>query len=311
MEKTSAVPVALWRWLPAWFRGLVRTMRPTQWTKNGFIFIPILFDRQITQVEPLARVLVAFLLFCLMSSAVYVLNDIVDVERDRLHPKKRHRPIAAGQLPMGIAIFAAVALPILSIGGALLYSLPLALVLVAYLAKDLAYSFYLKNVVILDVLTLASGFILRVVAGVVVITVTQFSPWLYVCVGMLALFLAVGKRRQELILLADSAQNVRATYRDYNMALLDDMLRMVTTGSVMAYVLYTVEARTSLGGAYMLLTIPLAIYGIFRYLYLIHVRGEGSAPDELLFRDKPLLVAVGLFVISAGIIIYVLPRLLT
>ncbi|MCS6873031.1 MAG: UbiA family prenyltransferase, partial [Anaerolineae bacterium] len=167
-----------------------------------------------------------------MSSAVYVLNDIIDVERDRLHPKKRHRAIPSGQLPMPIAIFAAISLPAVTLIGALFVSVPLTLVLIAYYAKDLAYSFYLKNVVIVDVITVASGFIMRVVAGVVVINVTNFSPWLYVVVGALALFLAVGKRRQELIMLAEAAQDVRATYKDYNLPLLDDMLRMVTNATL-------------------------------------------------------------------------------
>lgn len=304
--------IGMWRLLPAWLRGLVRTMRLKQWTKNGFVFIPILFDRQLSLSNPgpFLRVLAAFALFCLMSSAVYVLNDIVDVEKDKQHPKKKLRPIPSGQLPIPVAVVAAVALPILSIGGALLYSVPLALVLIVYYAKDLAYSFYLKNVVIVDVLVLASGFILRVLAGAVVITVTAFSPWLYVCVGMLALFLVVGKRRQELMLLAENATAHRATYREYNMPLLDEMLRMVTTASIMAYTLYTIEARTNLGGQAMMLTIPLAVFGIFRYLYLIHVKGEGGAPDEVLLRDRPLLMAVVLFVLMVGFIIYLLPKLL-
>jgi 4-hydroxybenzoate polyprenyltransferase len=310
VEKSAAASIPFWNLLPAWMRGLIRTMRPTQWTKNGFIFIPILFDRQITHLDPLLRVMVGFGLFCLTSSAVYLLNDIVDVERDRLHPKKKNRAIPSGQLPIPIAIVAAILLPVISIGGALFFSVPLALVMLAYYAKDLAYSFYLKNVVIIDVLTLASGFVLRVIAGVVVITVTQFSPWLYVCIGMAALFLAVGKRRQEMIMLADNAKEVRATYKEYNMALLDEMLRMVTTSLLMAYTLYTFEAPTNLGGQMMLLTVPIAIYGIFRYLYLIHVKGEGSAPDELLFKDKPLLFTAGLFVLAVGLIIYVLPKVL-
>lgn len=310
MEKSSAAAPASRRTVFAWLGGLLRTMRIKQWTKNGFIFIPILFDGKIAQLESLVRVIVAFALFCLLSSAVYVLNDLVDVERDRQHPKKRFRPIASGQLPIPIAVAAAIVLPVISIGAALIFSVPLGLVMIAYYAKDLAYSFYLKNVVLIDVLALASGFILRVIAGVVVITVTNFSPWLYVCMGMLALFLAVGKRRQEMLMMAENATAVRAAFKDYNMALLDDMLRMVMISLIMSYVLYTVEARTSMGGYYMLLTVPFAMYGIFRYLFLIHVRGEGSAPDEVLFKDRPLLVTVILFVLSTGAIIYLLPKML-
>jgi 4-hydroxybenzoate polyprenyltransferase len=304
-------PVAVWRLLPLWFRGLIRAMRPRQWVKNILIFIPIVFDRQLAHPEPLLRVTVASILFCLAASSIYLLNDVVDVERDRLHPKKRFRPVASGQLPIRLALILATVCPIIAVGVALAYSVPLAVVLIVYLVKQIAYSFYLKNVVLIDVLTLAAGYILRVVAGAVVISVTNFSPWLYVCIGMLSLFLAVGKRRQELILLGDGAPDVRATYKDYNMALLDDMLRMVTTGSIITYTLYTVEARTNLGGAAMLLTLPFAVYGIFRYLYLMHVKGEGGAPDELLFKDKPLLIIAVLFALAVGIIIYVVPHFMT
>jgi 4-hydroxybenzoate polyprenyltransferase len=181
----------------------------------------------------------------------------------------------------------------------------LAAILLIYLLKQIAYSFYLKHVVIVDVLILAAGYVLRVIAGVVVITVTNFSPWLYVCVGAGSLFLAVAKRRQELLRLGSGAQDIRMTYKEYNMALLDDMMRMVTTSSVITYTLYTVEAKTNLGGPAMLLTVPFVVYGVFRYLYLMHVKGEGGAPDELLFQDRPLLIDIILFVLLAGAIIYI------
>ncbi len=310
VKNSISTPKALWLLLPGWLRGLIRTMRLKQWTKNGFVFIPIFFDRQISHLDPLLRVLAAFVLFCIMSSAVYVLNDIVDVERDKQHPRKKHRPIASGLLPIPVAKVAAIALPVFSLGGALLFSPPLAIVLGLYYAKDLLYSFSLKNVVIVDVMVLASGFILRVVAGVVVINVTRFSPWLYVIIGMLALFLAVGKRRQELILLAERAHSHRATYKEYNLPLLDDMLRMVTTSVILTYTFYTFESQTALGGQWMLLTVPIAIYGIFRYLYLIHVKGEGGAPDEIVFKDRPLLISAIVFALMVGFVIYILPRIL-
>ncbi len=301
--------IGMWRALPMSLRGLIRTMRPRQWAKNGFIFAAILFDRQLTHKEALLRVVVGFGLLCLTASTIYLINDIVDIERDRMHPKKKFRPIPAGQLPLPIATAAAIILPVIAIGIALTYSVPLALVLFSYLILHIAYSFYLKNIVLIDVFAIAAGFVLRVLAGVVVITVTAFSPWLYVCAGVLALFLAVGKRRQELILLAGNAADVRATYKHYNLALLDDMLRMVTTGSVLAYTLYTIEARTNLAPNVMLLTVPFVVYGIFRYLYLIHVKGEGGAPDELLFKDKPLLIDIGLWVLSVIGVLYIAPLL--
>lgn len=307
MYSVKATLRPLWNTLPVPLRGLIVAMRPIQWSKNGFVFAAILFDRQLGQVEPLARVVTAFILLCLAASSIYLINDLVDIESDRLHPRKRQRPLPSGQLPVSWAVAAAAVMPLLALAASLLLTWKLTAVLLAYLALHIAYSFFLKNIVLLDVFAIAGGFVLRVVAGIVVIDVAHFSPWLYLCAGLLALFLAIGKRRQELILLAEDAENVRATYKDYNMPLLDDMLRMVTTGSVLTYMLYTVEATTiRVNGYRMMLTIPFVVYGIFRYLYLIHVRGQGSAPDELLFEDMPLLLAVVLWVGTAGLVLYVL-----
>lgn len=297
----------IWRTLPDPLRGLIRTMRLRQWSKNVAIFAAILFDRQLFVPHALLRVIIGFILLSLVASAIYLINDIVDVERDRLHPKKKLRAIPSGQLPISLAIAAGIVLPVVGIGGALLFSPPLALVLLAYLVLHIVYSFYLKNVVLIDVFAIAAGFILRVIAGVVVITVANFSPWLYVCAGALSLFLAVGKRRQELILLTGNgnAGEVRTTYKEYNLPLLDDMLRMVTTSCVLAYTFYTFEATTSLAPDVMLLTVPIVVFGIFRYLYLIHVRGEGGAPDELLFKDKVLLIDIILWVLVVILLIYI------
>lgn len=307
MEAVKAPFRTLWEAIPAPVRGLIRTMRPKQWAKNGFVYAGILFDQQILDAEPFARVTLAFVLLCLSSSTIYIINDLIDIERDRLHPRKRLRPLPSGQLPVSWAISAAIVLPLLALGISLPFSPPLTLVLLGYLALHIAYSFWLKNIVLIDVFAIAAGFILRIVAGIVVIDVTHFSPWLYICAGLLALFLAVGKRRQELILLAEEASNHRAAYKDYNMPLLDDMLRMVTTGSVITYMLYTIESETIRSNEHrMLLTVPFVVYGIFRYLYLIHVEGEGSAPDELLFRDWPLLLDVALWVVAVGVILYAL-----
>ena len=306
MEGLLNGSVTRWQMLPTWLRGLIRAMRPQQWSKNVLIFLPLFFDRKISlsNPDPLLRVTLTFVLFCLVASSVYLINDLVDVERDRQHPKKRNRPIASGQLPIQLAIIVAGAVPLISLAIAATYSIPYALLLILYIIKQLLYSFYVKHVVILDVMVLAAGYILRVIAGVLVITVTNFSPWLYVCAGSLALFLAVAKRRQELLMLGDNAQNARPAYKDYNLALLDDMLRLVMTSSVLSYTLYTVEANTKLAGPAMLLTVPFVVYGVFRYLYLMHVKGEGAAPDEVLFKDRPLLIDAVLFVLAAGVIIY-------
>jgi 4-hydroxybenzoate polyprenyltransferase len=305
MATLLKTPRLLWQSLPSQVRGLIRALRPRQWSKNAFIFAAILFDRQLASLQPFLRVLAGFVLLCCAASAIYLINDIADVDRDRLHPKKKFRAIASGQLSIRWAVIASIILPIVAVGGALLYSLPLALVLVAYLALHITYSYYLKNIVIIDVFAIAAGFILRVLAGVVVITVTNFSPWLYVCAGALSLFLAVGKRRQELILLAGNAVDVRTTYKEYNMALLDDMLRMVTTSCVLSYTFYTFEAKTLFAPNVMLLTVPFVVYGIFRYLYLIHVKGEGGAPDELLFKDRVLLLDIVLWVLTVIVLIYI------
>ncbi|HEX3053439.1 MAG TPA: decaprenyl-phosphate phosphoribosyltransferase [Aggregatilineaceae bacterium] len=305
MDTVKAPLKSLWSTLPAPVRGLIRTMRPRQWTKNGFVFVGILFDQQFFELEPFARVLAAFLLLCLTASTIYIINDLVDIDRDRLHPKKRNRPLPSGQLPIAWAKVAAVIFPLIALTLSL-YSLPLTAVLMGYLALHIAYSFWLKNIVIIDVFAIAAGFVLRLVAGVVVIDITNFSPWLYVCMGLLALFLAVGKRRQELLLLEGAAQDHRTTYKDYNLPLLDDMLQMVMTGAVLTYILYTIEAETvRSNGHRMLLTIPFVLYGMFRYMYLIHVKGEGSAPDELLFKDLPLLSTVLLCGLAVGIILYI------
>lgn len=305
IHTVKATFMPLWRTLPGPLRGLIRTMRPRQWFKNVFVFPGLIFDQQLDQLDSLLTVIVTFWLVSMVASTIYIINDLVDIERDRLHPTKRLRALPSGQLPVALAITAALILPTIALLVSLLLAVELTAVLLAYLALHLAYSFWLKNIVLIDVFAIAGGFILRVVAGVVVIEVTNFSPWLYVCAGLLALFLAIGKRRQELIMLEDVAADHRATYRDYNLALLDDMLRMVTTGSVITYMLYTIESQTiRSSGHRMLLTVPFVVYGIFRYLYLIHVRGEGSAPDELVLKDIPLMITGALWVASVCIVLY-------
>lgn len=295
------------------FLGLIRTMRPKQWTKNLlFVFPALIFDGQLFILDSFLRVFATFVLLCLMSGTVYIINDIVDIESDRLHPRKRNRPLPSGQLPLRVAIAAAVILPILTLVLALVLSVYVAIGLAAYLALQLWYSFQLKHVVIVDVLAITVGFLLRVVAGAVVIKVADFSPWLYVCAALLALFLAVGKRRTELLLLGDKdAENVRPIYRSYNLPLLDQLLMVVTTSTFLAYTLYTIETTSRfLSNNYLaLFTIPFVLYGLFRYLYLIYVAGETGAPDEVLLKDRALQVDIVLFGLSFIVILYVLPAL--
>ena len=291
--------------------GLVRAMRPRQWTKNVIVYAGLVFDAQLFQPEPLLRVTLTFLLLCLASSSIYVINDLADVESDRQHPRKRFRAIASGQLPIPAARVAAIALPLLTLVLALPLSPALFAIIAVYLLLHIAYAFRLKHIVIVDVLAIAAGYVLRVAAGTVVIHVTNFSPWLYLSVALLALFLAIGKRRQELLLLAEKAGTIRVTFEHYNLQMLDDMLRMVMVSVLMTYTLYTIETQSpSLAGSNLaLLTVPFVLYAIFRYLYLMHVKGEGAAPEELLFTDRPLLFSILLWGITFIGIIY-LPRLL-
>jgi len=293
--------------------GLIRTMRPKQWTKNVVVYAGIVFDGQLFNPDSFFRITLGFFLLCLISSSIYIINDIVDIESDRQHPKKRLRAIPSGQLPITMAIVAGIILTVgtLVVGFAL--SPYFAAVLLLYLVIHLLYSFYLKRVVLLDIFAVASGFILRVVAGVTLVHVMTFSPWLYASIGLLALFLVIGKRRQELLLLAEKAGSVRVTLDSYNLPLLDDMLRMVTTATLVTYILYTIEAPSILlaGTNLALLTVPFVLYALFRYLYLIHVKGEGSAPDEVLLKDRPLQIAIGLWGLTFVAILYLAPVMRT
>ncbi len=287
-------------------KGLIRTMRITQWHKNGFIFVPLLFDRKLFQANYLLPTIGGFFLLCLASSAVYLLNDLVDIESDRAHPTKRMRPLPSGQLGKPVAMAAAILLPLIVVPVAYLLKPLFAAILGVYLLLQVAYSFKLKHIVLLDVLTIAAGFVLRVAAGVVLVDVVRFSPWLYVFTTMLALFMAFGKRRQELILLQGDASNYRAILDQYNIALLDEMIVIVTATTVLTYSLYTFSAEGLPANHTMMLTVPFVLYGIFRYLYLIHVRGEGGAPEEVILHDRPLQATVVLGGIAIVFVLYIL-----
>ena len=288
--------------------GLLLSMRPRQWTKNVlFVFPAIIFDAGLFNVDALARVIVCCILLVLTAGAIYIFNDVVDIAYDRQHPQKRHRPIAAGVVPVPVAAVSCVILA----GAVLLFSASfdreLTFILVAYFLLQILYSLYIKQVALLDIMAVSAGFVLRILAGGVVIDV-MLSPWLTTSAGLLALFLVIGKRRQELQTLGDAAQAARASFKHYNLALLDDLLRIVTTSVMITYVIYTVESPTMLrqGQNLGLLTVPIVIYGIFRYLYLIHVRGEGSAPDEVLLTDRPLQLTLVTAALTYFVILYVL-----
>ncbi len=306
---TDSTPFLVGRSQARQLRYLLSAMRPKQWTKNVVVFAALVFDGKLLQANLLAKTTVAFLIFCLVSSTVYLINDLVDIEKDRAHPVKRHRPLPAGKLNPSVAITAALGMPVILLPASfLLLGKYFGLIAVGYLVLMITYSFVLKNYVIVDVLTLAGGFVLRVAAGTVIFPVTRFSPWLYVCTTLLALFLGLSKRRQELVLLSQKANDHRTALQDYNIPFLDEMIALVTSTTVMAYSLYTFSAPNMPKNHAMMLTIPFVLYGLFRYLYLIHVRGEVSPPDELLLRDRALFLAVVLWGASAVIVLYWLPQ---
>ena len=288
--------------------ALLQTMRPRQWPKNGFVFVALLFDRQLLLPQSVLRSVTAFVLLCLMSSAVYIINDLADLENDRQHPKKRKRPLPDGRLSPNVAAVAAAVFALGSLGSGFALAPAFGLILLAYLLVQVAYTFWLKHVVLVDVSIVAAGFILRIAAGVAVIRpVERFSPWLYIFGGFLALFLALGKRRHELVLLGEEAGNHRAILQEYNLELLDLLISIVTTSAVVAYSLYTFLAEGLPENHVMMLTIPFVLYGMFRYLYLVHVRGEGGAPEEILIRDRPLQAALALWAIVVFIALYIAP----
>lgn len=277
-------------------------MRPRQWSKNVLVFAALVFDAKLSDPPSVARTVAAFVLLCLMSGAVYIMNDLVDVDSDRQHPVKRFRPLPAGELSAQIARLAAVLLAAGSLVAGYLLSLPLALLLLSYLAVQISYSFRLKRMVLIDVMLVASGFVLRVGAGVAVINVQRFSPWLYVCTGLLALFIALGKRRHELVLLGQKAGTHRAILQEYTVDLIDRLIGIVTTSGLVAYSLYTFLAEGVPENHAMMLTIPFVMFAIFRYLFLIHVRQLGGAPEDIFLRDRPMQAAIllwGLMVVAA------------
>lgn len=278
-------------------KALIQSMRLRQWPKNAFVLAALVFDRQLSlsHLTPLARSLAAMFLFCLVSSSVYLINDILDVQADRNHPVKKNRPIASGRLPIPVAVVAAALMVVLSIPLAYFLSPALGLILLGYFLLNLAYSNWLKHIPLIDVLVIAAGFVLRVGGGVVVISVQRFSPWLYVCTTLLALYIGFGKRRAELTLLNENANSHRRVLEGYNLPFLDQLITIVSSTTILAYSLYTFSAVNLPDNHTMMLTIPFVIYGIFRYLYLVQVKQEGGAPEEMLLTDRPLQIDIALW----------------
>ena len=286
-------------------RHLLRSLRPEQWSKNLLVFAALIFAEKLLDPAAVRAAIAAFAIFCVLSSVVYLINDVADRDSDRKHPLKKLRPIAAGLLPVGIALTAAAVLGAAAIGAAFLLSVRFGIVAVSYLTLMSLYSGPLKHIVIIDVMTIAIGFVLRAVAGAAVLDVA-FSHWLLVCTLLGALFIALAKRRHELVLLADGAASHRRILGEYSAYLLDQMIAIVAASTVIAYTLYTISPETvdKFGTVWLELTIPFPLYGIFRYLYLMHRREGGGSPADLLLSDRPLLACVTLGVAAVVLIIY-------
>ena len=287
-------------------RGLLRSMRPRQWPKNGFIFAALLFDSKLFQLNYVLISLLGFAVFCLLSSAVYLINDIVDAPVDRLHPTKRNRPIARGDIPAGLAVGWAALLAAVALAAAFAAVPVFGLIGLTYFLSVVLYTFVLKHIVIVDVLVIAMGFVLRVGGGAVLVEAIRFSPWMYVCMLLLALLLGFGKRRQELVELGGNA-STRAILSEYSVPLLDQIISIVTGATLVAYAFYTFSAPQLPENHSMMLTIPFVMYAVFRYLYLVHVKGAGGAPDEILLTDRPLQVSIVLWALTAIVALYAFP----
>ena len=285
---------------------IVKTLRIKQWIKNLIIFAPLIFSQNVFDTILLLKSVLAFVLFCLISGAAYILNDLKDLEEDRLHPLKSKRPLASGRLKKSQALFSFFFLVIICLTGAFLINISFFMALGVYVVLQVSYSFWLKHVVILDVFLIAAGFFIRVIAGGLVIEV-QISPWLIICTILLALFLALSKRRHELVLLNESAEIHRPILKEYNPHLLDQMIAVVTASTVISYCLYTISSETieKFGTKNLIFTVPFVLYGIFRYLYLVHQKKEGGSPEVLVITDKPLLIDIFLWIATAALIIYI------
>lgn len=285
-------------------RAVIKSMRPKQWAKSIFLFTALVFDRKLLHFDAFLRTLAGAVLFSFLASAVYIINDIADIESDRNHPEKRHRPIASGKLPKSLAW--AIGIGIMLVVLALAYLLEPAFMIIGliYLILNLSYSIWLKHVPLLDVLILASFYVLRVQAGVTLIEVKRFSPWLYVVTTLFALFIGLGKRRAELTLLTQEANQHRSVFEGYTIDLLDQLITIVSGTTIVAYSLYTFSAPNLPENHAMMLTIPFVLYGLFRYLYLLQM-GQGGAPEEIAFTDRPLQASILLWSISILIIFYI------
>ena len=284
---------------------LLLSMRPKQWTKNVLLFGGIVFSRHLFEADSLIRALLGFFVFCVLSGFVYVLNDVADVEKDKKHPQKQDRPIASGALAPAFALPASAVLAALALVVAFYLSPGFGLVSLLYVVIQVLYSYVLKNLVMLDILTISAGFVIRALAGAIVVNV-EFSSWLIACTIFLSLFLAIAKRRHELVTLGDNAIAHRFILQEYTPQLLDQMISIVTASTIMAYTLYTMSPETAkkFGTQYLYVTVPFVLYGLLRYLYLVYCREMGGSPAQILLEDTPLIIDILLWIACVLILVY-------
>ena len=301
-EKVNMGEQSQGRWM-----GLLQTMRPKQWVKNFIVFACIVFSMRLLEFELFFRTCLAFVFFCLISGTVYIINDCVDLEHDRRHPVKSKRPIASGIVPPAFAVRAAVVLSIIGLGGSFVLGTGFGLVALAYYVLVVMYSFKLKNLVILDVFSIALGFVIRAFAGAIVIG-EPISDWFLICIMFLSLFLALAKRRNELLLLEGEAHKHRKALAEYSELFLDQMIAVVTTSTVITYAMFTVSTQSLEYQRYqthnLIYTVPFVVYGIFRYLYLAYHKKQGGSPTKILLTDRALLVDIGLWFLACALILY-------
>lgn len=287
------------------FRYIVQSMRLHQWIKNFFIFAALIFSGHLLVIKDLVYTIYGFFIFSLVTSAVYIFNDLIDVEKDKLHPEKSQRPLPSGKLSRQYAIYSSLFLALLSLVLSSVLQPSFTFFLFAYIVLNVLYTIYLKNVVVLDIMAIALGFVLRIYAGAVLINV-PVSEWLILCTILIALFLGFSKRRAELITLELNANIHRSVLSHYNPQFLDQMISIVTASTVMSYALYTISDETvaKFGTRNLMYTIPYVLYGIFRYLYLVHKLEKGGNPTLTLIKDIPMIINLILWIITVSVIIY-------
>ena len=286
-------------------KALLKTMRPKQWAKNVFLLAAVVFDRKLTNIDAMLHTVLGVIAFSLIASVVYIINDIADIEADRQHPTKHTRPIAAGTLPLPAAWTTAVILLAIAFPLAYWLSPSFAFISLFYLLLNLTYSKWIKHVVLLDIIVLASFYVIRVAAGVALIDVVRFSPWIYIFTTFLALLMGTGKRRAELSQIADGPNAQRRVLDGYTLSFLDHLITLASGMTLITYSLYTFSAPNLPENHAMMFTIPFIIYGIFRYQYLLQVKGTGGAPEELVLSDRPLQAAIGLWGIAVLTVFYI------